>query len=158
METGKSKQYSNRRAFRKGIDIWKAKSGGRQSQNHTRAEEVGSFARGLKELAKEIDKPVLAAAQLNRAVESRHDKRPTLADLRESGDIEQSADVVIGIHREDYYEDPDKRNPFSHTEFVVLKNRDGETGIAHAGFFGEYKRFVTAQYSEEHGTWQYSTK
>lgn len=126
--------------------------------NQTRAQEVGSFARGLKELAKELDKPVLAAAQLNRAVESRQDKRPTLADLRESGDIEQSADVVIGIHREDYYEEPDKRDKFSHTEFIVLKNRDGETDVAHAGFYGEYKRFVTAQYSEEYGTWQYSMK
>lgn len=120
-----------------------------------RADIVGSFAEDLKKLAKELNTPILAGAQLNRALEQREDKRPTLSDLRESGAIEQSADVVIGIHREDYYEKSDNPPAFSHTEFIVLKNRDGATGIANAGLYTRYKKFVPA-YAVKGGGWEYS--
>jgi replicative DNA helicase len=128
------------------------------NRNWSRAEEVGSFAKSLKELAAELQVPVISAAQLNRSVEYRQDKRPTLADLRESGDIEQSADVVIGIHREDYYQPVTARtqDTFSHTEFIILKNRDGQTGIAHAGFYRHAKRFVPA--FQQDGVYQYECK
>lgn len=100
--------------------------GGRR-RGESRTEEVGGFADGLKTLARELDCPVLALAQLNRAVELRNDKRPLLSDLRESGAIEQSADVVFSVYRGDYY-DPDNAVP-GETELAVLKNRHGAVGV-----------------------------
>lgn len=99
-----------------------------------RQEEVAQVARGLKVLARTLDVAVLALAQLNRAVEARWDKRPTLADLRDSGEIEAAAGVVIGLYRP-YVHDQAAHHP-AETELIVLKNRHGATGTAAARFEG----------------------
>ncbi len=108
-----------------------------------RVNEIGQISQGLKAIAKELDVPVLALSQLSRAVESREDKRPQLSDLRESGNIEQDADVVMFIYREDYYlerkkpvSDPDKMNEwqlnhdrvYNTAEVIVSKQRNGPIG------------------------------
>lgn len=90
--------------------------------------EVGEVTHALKALAKELDIPVIALCQLNRGVEERADKRPMLSDLRNSGDIEQDADVVIMMFRPEYY----RLEPAGYVEFIVAKQRDGETGSAWA--------------------------
>ncbi len=97
--------------------------------------EVGQVSGGLKRLAKELKTPVLALSQLNRAVEQRNDKRPTLADLRESGSIEQDADLVLFVYRDEYYNEasPDR----GIAEVIAAKNRHGETGTAKLAFIGE---------------------
>jgi replicative DNA helicase len=95
---------------------------GRRSDSRT--VEVGRFANGLKALSKELDTPVLALAQINRAAQHRADKRPTLADLRESGDIENAADVVMFVYSDAYY-DPNVNDPFA-SELIIRKNRFGE--------------------------------
>ena len=94
--------------------------------SHNRTEDVSSFSRGLKRLARELGCPVIAVAQLSRQVEQRTDKRPLLSDLRESGQIEADADAVIMLYRDDYYhEDSDKPGE---TELLIRKNRQGATG------------------------------
>jgi replicative DNA helicase len=97
--------------------------------------EVGQVTSSLKRLAKELAVPVVALSQLNRAVENRSDKRPTLSDLRESGQIEQDADLVLFLYRDDYYDEksPDK----GIAEVIAAKNRHGTTGTAKLTFVGE---------------------
>lgn len=107
----------------------------------SRQEEVASVSRGLKELAKTLDVPVLACAQLNRQVEMRPDKRPTMADLRESGSIEQDADVVMLMYRNGYYK-PDDDN--GDTDIIVGKNRNGPTGTASLKWIETSTRFMEA--------------
>jgi replicative DNA helicase len=92
----------------------------------SRVEDVSEFSRGLKRLAREINCPVIAVAQLSRAVESRPDKRPILSDLRESGQIEADADCVLMLYRDDYY-DPESECP-GEMEVIVRKNRQGRLG------------------------------
>lgn len=104
-----------------------------------REQQVAAIARRLKFLAKELDVPVLALAQLNRAVDLRQDKQPRLADLRESGAIEQDADIVMFLHRPDAY-DPDDRP--GEVEVIVAKNRNGPTGIAQLVWLRESLRFA----------------
>jgi len=105
----------------------------------TRAQEVGSVSRGLKALAKELNVPVIALAQLNRATESRPDRRPTLADLRDSGEIEQDADIVIMLHRESFQrEAPEWANL---AEMLIRKNRNGPTGDCLLAINGALMRF-----------------
>ncbi len=107
----------------------------------SRQEEVAEISRSLKALAKELSVPVLALAQLSRQVEQRGDKRPQLADLRESGQIEQDADIIIFLHRPDYY----KRNPSPEeqgvVEIIIAKQRQGPTGTVKAAFIREYAKF-----------------
>ena len=91
-----------------------------------RVEDVSAFSRGLKRLARELRCPVIAVAQLNRSVEARPDKRPQLADLRESGQIEADADVVCMLYRDDYY-DQDSERP-GEMDILVRKNRQGRLG------------------------------
>lgn len=113
---------------------------GTVARGANRTEVVGSFSRSLKLLAKELNVPVVAAAQLNRGVTDRQDKRPTLADLRESGAIEQDSDVVLLLHTED---DPD--NP-GDLDALVAKNRQGTKGVAHLSRQGEFARIVGNQW------------
>jgi replicative DNA helicase len=111
-----------------------------ESGRDTRATIVGRFTRGLKQLSRELQVPVIALSQLSRESERRQDKRPTLSDLRESGDIEQDADVVVLVHREDYY-DPEQRP--GEVDLIVAKNRQGSRDLdVTASFQKGYQRFL----------------
>jgi replicative DNA helicase len=112
------------------------------SRVESRQNEISTISRQLKELARELDVPVIVLSQLNRAAEQREDHRPRMSDLRESGSIEQDADVVMLIHREDYYHrnDPSYENT-NQAEIIIAKQRNGPTGIVELMFHGEYTRF-----------------
>ncbi|HQJ33841.1 MAG TPA: replicative DNA helicase [Rhodoglobus sp.] len=106
----------------------------------SRQQEVSEFSRALKLLAKELSVPVIAISQLNRGPEQRADKKPALSDLRESGSLEQDADMVILLHRESAYE---AENPSAGTaDFIVAKHRNGPTRTITVGFHGHFSRFV----------------
>src|SRR3984957_12397930 len=105
-----------------------------------RQQEVSELSRSLKLLAKELEVPVIALSQLNRGSEQRTDKRPQLSDLRESGAIEQDADVVILLHREDMYERESPRA--GEADLIVAKHRNGPTSTIVVAFQGHYSRFV----------------
>ncbi len=128
-------------------------------------QEISSISRMLKSIAKELQVPVLALSQLSRAVEQREDKRPVLADLRESGSIEQDADVVMFVYREEYYlskSEPERRDTdtdetynmrhqrwleraekaHGRAEVIVAKQRHGPTGAIQPSFIAEHAQFV----------------
>ena len=106
----------------------------------SRQQEVSEFSRALKLLAKELNVPVIAISQLNRGPEQRSDKKPMLSDLRESGSIEQDADVVILLHREDQYERESPRA--GEADFIVAKHRNGPVDTITVAFQGHYSRFT----------------
>lgn len=122
------------------IDYMQLMTGqGGMGRNDNRQQEISYISRSLKALARELNVPVLALSQLSRAVESRADKRPMLSDLRESGSIEQDADVVLFIYREDYYiEDTDRQNI---ADVLVAKHRHGATGTVSLYFRKELTQF-----------------
>ncbi|MFE3866152.1 replicative DNA helicase [Streptomyces goshikiensis] len=113
---------------------------GRGRRAESRQQEVSEMSRDLKMLAKELDVPVLALSQLNRGPEQRVLKRPVVSDLRESGSIEQDADMVILIHREDMAEPGSPRS--GEADLIVAKHRNGPTGTITVGFQGHYSRFI----------------
>lgn len=111
-----------------------------KSKSPSRQQEISEISRSLKILAKELSVPVIALSQLSRATESRTDHRPMLSDLRESGAIEQDADIVLFLHREDYYnQETEKKNV---AEVIISKNRNGATGTVELAWLGQYTKFA----------------
>jgi replicative DNA helicase len=104
-----------------------------------RATEISEISRSLKALAKELDVPLIALSQLNRSVEQRTDKRPVMSDLRESGAIEQDADVIMMIYREEVYDKNTTRKGIA--DIIIAKQRNGEIGDINLTFLGKYTKF-----------------
>ena len=114
-------------------------SGG-SKRTDSRQQEISDISRSLKALAREINAPVIALSQLSRACETRPDHRPILSDLRESGAIEQDADVVMFIYRDDYYnKDTDKKNI---SEIIIAKQRNGPIGTVELVWLPNYTKFA----------------
>jgi replicative DNA helicase len=115
----------------------------RARHNGNRVQEVGYFSRECKRVASELNVPFIVASQLSRAVENRQDKRPVMSDLRDSGDLEQDADIVTFLYREDYYDDYAPSPGL--TELIVAKHRNGPTGTVNAYFDRRATKFSDAQ-------------
>ena len=148
------------------VDYLQLLQGTGRSSNENRVQEISEISRGLKALAKELDLPVVGLSQLSRAVEQREEKRPQLSDLRESGSIEQDADIVLFIYREDYYlkavepdmplpDETEKQSKYEawkekydpvagRAEIIVAKQRHGSTGIVRVRFDGRTTKFSDA--------------
>jgi len=123
------------------IDYMQLMQGRRRVEN--RVQEVSEIARSLKTLARELNIPVIAVSQLSRAIEQRHDRRPLLSDLRESGEIEQTADVVMFIHREDYYNPASTKGNVA--EVIIAKQRNGPVGTVEFVFRKEIAKFSSKE-------------
>ena len=119
------------------VDYLQLMTSGRKVES--RQQEVSEFSRSLKLLAKELEVPVVAISQLNRGPEQRTDKKPMISDLRESGSLEQDADMVMLLHREDAY---DREARPGEADFIVAKHRNGPTKTITVAFQGHYSRFV----------------
>ena len=124
------------------IDYLQLMSGSGKSTD-SRQQEISDISRSLKALARELSVPVIALSQLSRAVEQRPDHRPMLSDLRESGAIEQDADVVMFIYRDDYYnhDSPDK----GISEIIIAKQRNGPIGTVQLAWLPEYTKFANLE-------------
>jgi len=129
------------------IDYLQLMSSNSPKGRDNRQQEISEISRGLKVLAKEMKLPVIALSQLNRQVESREDKRPILADLRESGAIEQDADIVMFIYREHVYSK--KQEDIGKAELLIRKNRHGKIGTVHMTFLSEFTSFRNASNQPE---------
>lgn len=127
------------------IDYLQLISGTGRGSDFNRQQEISDISRALKGLARELDVPVIALSQLSRAVESRVDRRPMLSDLRESGAIEQDADIVAFLYREEYYI-PETENK-GITELIIGKHRNGATGTVKLNFLSEFAKFTN--YTDE---------
>jgi len=110
--------------------------------------EIGEMTRSLKALAKELHVPVVVLSQLSRGPEQRSDRRPQLSDLRESGSIEQDADVVVFVYREEFY-NPDDQDLVNKAELIIGKQRNGPVGTVHLAFFKQFTRFDSMSLIEE---------
>ena len=121
------------------VDYLQLMSSSRTRQDN-RQQEISDISRNLKIMARELDLPVIALSQLSRACEARSNKRPMLSDLRDSGAIEQDADVVMFIHREDYYEPETAEKNIA--EIIIAKQRNGALGTVKLGWKGEYTWFM----------------
>ena len=123
-------------------------------RSDVREQEIAHISRSLKKLARELDIPVIAVSQLNRAVEQREKKYPRLADLRESGAIEQDADVVAFIYRADYYNPPEKepatsgKGAVSEAQIIIAKQRNGPLGALTLAFHKAYASFYPPSWEE----------
>jgi replicative DNA helicase len=123
------------------VDYLQLMTSGVSAEN--RVQEVSQISRSLKVLARDLDVPILAMSQLSRAVEQRHDKRPILSDLRESGSIEQDSDLVMFVYRDEYYnEDSDQQGL---AEIILSKHRNGPTGTEKLAFLRRYAKFTDLQ-------------
>ena len=119
-------------------------------RTENRVQIVGEITRQLKIMAKELDVPVILLSQLSRGPESRTDKRPMLSDLRDSGSIEQDADIVMFLYRDAYYNKESQQQNVA--ECIVAKNRHGETGTIKLVWDGQYTRFTTMETSDAEPT------
>ena len=119
------------------VDYLQLMSGGKRTES--RQQEVSQISRELKALAKEMQVPVIALSQLSRAPEARNPPKPMMSDLRESGSIEQDADVVAFIYREDYYNETEENKGLA--ELIISKQRNGPTGSVKMAFLKEFTRF-----------------
>ena len=156
------------------VDYLQLLQGSGMGREQNRVQEISEITRGLKTLAKELEVPVIALSQLSRAVEQREDKRPQLADLRESGTIEQDADVVMFIYRDEYYlqrAEPSRRADEStekmnerymmweeamtavrgRAEIIIAKQRHGPTGTVHLRFYPEATKFDNLEDEDDYG-------
>lgn len=125
------------------IDYLQLMSGSAGRRNESRQQEISEISRALKVLARELNIPIIALSQLSRAVEARQDHRPMLSDLRESGAIEQDADVVMFLYRDEYYNpDTEKKNL---AEVIVAKQRNGATGSLELVWLGQYTKFANKE-------------
>lgn len=122
------------------LQLMQGSQGRRQAEN--RQQEISEISRSLKSLARELKVPVIALSQLSRSVESRQDKRPMLSDLRESGSLEQDADIVAFLYREGYYQQEIEDSSKNITEVIIAKHRNGATGTIQLYFHGQWTRFV----------------
>ncbi|WP_342507551.1 replicative DNA helicase [Sporosarcina sp. FSL K6-2383] len=128
------------------IDYMQLIQGSGSKPGENRQQEVSEISRSLKGLARELKVPVIALSQLSRGVEQRQDKRPMMSDLRESGSIEQDADIVSFLYREDYY-DKETENQ-NMIEIIIAKQRNGPTGTVTLAFAKEYNKFVNIDWSQ----------
>ena len=133
------------------------------SNKESRQQEVSEISRQLKKLSKELSVPIIALSQLSRGVEQRQDKRPVLSDIRESGSIEQDADIVAFLYRDDYYERADgdddeagengasqpENQDVGEVELIIEKNRAGARGTVKLLFIKSYNKFANISYAEE---------
>ena len=132
------------------IDYLQMMQGTGRNNSDNRQQEVSDISRGLKALARELNIPVIALSQLSRNVESRTVKRPILSDLRESGSLEQDADIVLFLYREDYYKGPDEEHTYI-TELNIAKHRNGPTGTVPLFFHEKYTKFISLSRRPEDG-------
>ncbi len=123
------------------IDYLQLMSGNGSSRSESRQQEISEISRSLKIMARELNVPIIALSQLSRACEARSDKKPLLSDLRDSGAIEQDADIVVFLFREQYYNTTGMQTETEDAEIIIAKNRQGQTGSIHLGWWPKYTMF-----------------